>query len=222
MSIVFSVLIALVIAGFSILYFSREEVKQAKGFANKAKAFISINKKQALIIVLAILFEAITFIIGIYAYNAEFFMTLRWQVAIGIMVPIAAIDLKKQIIPNFLLLGGLALTVILLSMQVISAPDFIFNILTTAFIGSIVAGGIFFIASLFVKDGIGAGDIKLFLTLGLLLSLRGIFNVLLYSMVISALFSIVLLIVRKKKVKDVLPLAPFAIIGVILSIAFGV
>ena len=222
MNIVFSILLAIAIAGCSITYFSKEKIKQSKGVANKIKASMAISRKQAIVIALAVLLEAGTYIIGVYAYHAEFFMTLRWQVAIGMMLPIAAIDYKKQIIPNFFLLGMLALTAVLVTIQIIFNQAFILNILGTALIGSVVAGGIFFIASLFVKNGIGAGDTKLFFTLGLLLTMRGIFNVLLYSMVISAVFSIVLLIARKKKSKDVLPLAPFAIIGIALSIAFGV
>lgn len=219
---IFAILLMLLICVALCFYYSKEGRQKEKKIFKKFKNMFLLKKGEYIMLFITALACFGTFVIGQFIYNAELLMTFRWQIAIGIIIPIAVIDFKEQIIPNKLLLIGLLFAVPMIGIQVFFNNEFIVNILGTATMGAIVAGGIFFIASIIMKDGIGAGDIKMFLFLGFLLAFRGIFNVLLYSMVISAIISIILLISKKKKVKDVMPLAPFTLVGVILSILLGV
>lgn len=221
--IIFGLVIALLLALAVCVYYSGKELKEVKGFSNKVKFIFKRSKKEYIILAITVLASIATFLISQYAYHQpDIFWTYRWQIAIGILIPITVIDFKEHIIPNKLLLIGLAFTAVTIGIQVAFTPDYLLSILGNSFVGFIAGGGIFFIASLVVRNGIGAGDIKMFLLLGLLLAFRGIFNVLLYSMVISAVYAMGLLFIKKKTVKYELPLAPFTLIGIVVSILFGV
>lgn len=222
MEVMYSFILLLIVDLLFCYYFSKKVHEEHKKFFLKFKALFLLDKHDYIIIAVMSLCAVTAFCIDRFIYSADLLMALRWQLAVMLMIPIAVIDFKEKIIPNKILLIGLIFTVCLICVQVVSQPEYLLNIVGTSLIGALMSGGIFLIASLIVKGGIGAGDIKLFFVLGLLLAFEGIFNVLLYSMILSAVFGILLLILKKKKYKDTLPLAPFALAGVILSIAFGV
>lgn len=223
MKLLFGILISLFLPLAVCMYYSSEELKKAKGFNNRIKAVFNRTKKEYIVLAVSIAAGLTTYVISQYVYHqVDVFWTYRWQIAIGLLVPITVIDFKEHIIPNKLLLVGMAFTFVTVGVQIAYNPDYFLSILGNAFVGFIAGGGIFFFASLFVKNGIGAGDIKMFLLLGFLVAFRGIFNVLLYSMVTSAVYAIILLISKKKTRKDELPLAPFTLFGIVISILFGV
>lgn len=205
------------------IYYATADIKAGKNVSEKLSALVKRTKQEYAIMVIVVVAMMVVWIIGQYVYNQEdVFHTFKWQIAMGTVIPVAIIDFKEKIIPNKLLIIGLLFTVIVIMFQTIVSPDYIISIVGNSFIGMLAGGGVFFIASLFVRGGIGAGDIKMFAVLGLLLSFRGIFNLLLYSMIVSAIYSIVLLIIKKKSIKDELPLAPFALVGTIVSVLLGV
>lgn len=223
MNLIGAIIISLLLPLAISVYYAGEDLKKVNRFEDKIKSIFNRNKKEYLILVIMIVTSLTTFAISQYVYHQEdVFWTYRWQIAISMLIPIAVIDYKEHIIPNKLLLIGSIFTVVTIGTQIVISPEYIVSILGNAFIGLVAGGGIFFFASILVKNGIGAGDIKMFILLGFLVAFRGIFNVLLYSMVISAICAIVLLISKNKTTKDELPLAPFTLIGTIISVLFGV
>lgn len=221
--IIGGIILTLMLVVSVCVYYASKNIEKERNIIHKLKKIIfSRTRKEYLVIGAVFIASVFTFIISQYVYNANIFWTYKWQVAFGLLLPIAVIDSKEKIIPNKLLIIALLFTLLILTGQIFSDKDYIISIIGNSLIGSLVGGGIFLIASLIARNGIGAGDIKMFFVLGLLLSFRGIFNVLLYSMVVSAVYSIILLISRKKTMKDELPLAPFTLIGIVVSILFGV
>lgn len=69
------------------------------------------------------------------------------------------------------------------------------------------------IMSKVTKGGLGMGDVKLFSTLGFLCGIYALLYTLLFSFVSCALVSTVLLIIKKKHLKDALPMGPFIWLG---------
>ena len=88
-------------------------------------------------------------------------------------------------------------------------------------IGGIVCGGVLFIIALIAKSALGMGDVKLFLVLGLLYGLTDAYGILLFSVIAMGIVSIILLIAKKVTRKSTIPMAPFVIIGFLLSILAG-
>ena len=69
-----------------------------------------------------------------------------------------------------------------------------------------------------VKNGLGMGDVKLLILIGLLEGMDGAISSLFISMLIIFTVSIVLIIAKKKSKTDMLPFAPYILIGTIISI----
>lgn len=221
-SILISILVGIMYGIALLIYFNLEEIKKQENYKNKLKAMIKMDKKSKWLTLAAVMSGVLFFILEYFAYGKDMINSLRWQTAAMMMLPIGCIDMREQIIPNATLIIGLIFAVPLLLIQTIMYPDMAWSSAGSAIIGAVVAGGIFFIGALAVKNGVGAGDIKMNFVLGLMVGFVGIFNILLYSMLISAITGIVLIIVKKKKSKDVLPLAPFTLLGVVLAIVLGV
>lgn len=217
-SVLFAVLVGIVL----LIYFKSENINQQLYLKGKLQTIFKLDTKTILVIIFPIIFGIISFCIEYFVYKKNIILCFRWQLTIMMMFPIGYIDLKEKIIPNKLLIIALAFTLPLLILQGTFFPDMIFTILRSSIAGALLGGGIFFSTSLIVKNGIGAGDTKMYLVLGLMVGFVAIFNILLYSMIIGAVAGIVLMILKKKNSKDSLALAPFTLVGVILAVLIGV
>ncbi len=67
----------------------------------------------------------------------------------------------------------------------------------------------------------GWGDFKLVGALGLILGWPDILMVLFLAFIIGAIFSVILLIGKKKKIKEAVPFGPFLVVAASLTFFFG-
>lgn len=96
--------------------------------------------------------------------------------------------------------------------------DIWLNHLAGGLIGFLIIGAII----LFTKGkGMGIGDLKLIAALGILFGWPDIVFLLASAFIIGALFSIYLLVQRKKGLKDSVPFGPFLILGAMTLVFFG-
>ena len=144
--------------------------------------------------------------------NAEVFI---WLVTLGY------IDLKKKIIPNNMILLGLAFWAVLFLVDIFAAGNNWMDVLVFSGAGGLLCGGVLFVIALVVKSALGMGDVKMFFVLGLLYGLTDTYSILLFSMVLMAVVSLVLLIAKKVTTKTAVPMAPFVAAGFLLSIIAG-
>lgn len=86
-----------------------------------------------------------------------------------------------------------------------------------------LASSAFFGSMFFLGKGktLGGGDIKLGFALGWLLGWPDIIIALMLSFLIGGIAGFILMMSRKKTMKDFLPLAPFLITGAVLTVFFG-
>lgn len=137
---------------------------------------------------------------------------------LSLMGPVAYTDFKETRIPNQYILLGLAYRVILIPVELLISPEPFWATL----LSEIIAAGALFIAAvlcrLCIKNSIGAGDMKLFLVMGLLLGLNGIWSAVLISLFVSFLLAVFLLITKKKTKKDSIAFGPALAVGTFLSI----
>jgi len=144
--------------------------------------------------------------------NAEVFV---WLVTLGY------IDFKKKIIPNPMILLGLAFWAVLFLIDIFAAGNNWLDVLVFSGTGGLLCGGVLFVIALIVKTALGMGDVKMFFVLGLLYGLSDTYSILLFSMVLMAVISLVLLIAKKVTTKTAVPMAPFVAAGFLLSIIAG-
>lgn len=92
------------------------------------------------------------------------------------------------------------------------------NHLLGAIIGLVIIGLIIFITR---GKGMGMGDLKLAIALGIIFGWPDIIFVLIFSFIVGSIYGVYLLIKRIKGFKDSVPFGPFLVLGSVTLIFFG-
>ncbi len=147
-----------------------------------------------------------------YGFTIEFYIFALLSIA---LVPIIAVDYKHYIIPDKLNLFVGALGVIYIVYLFISAQT---SLAINHILGGVIGGGIFLLLALislliYRQEGMGFGDIKLMLGLGLIFGIKSILVLTLISFVLSAVICIGLIISKVKSMKEYIPFGPFICIA---------
>lgn len=150
----------------------------------------------------------------------DYMAFLRWLVLIFVVLYISIIDCKERIIPNKLILFLLGIRIFILIYEVIQSIDLWRMVIWIPILGMLI-GGLTILLGMFIsRKGVGGGDIKLYAIIGLYVGSYYILGTLFYSFLYSAIYGLYLLIFKKAKVRDSIPMAPFALLGVVTSFGF--
>ncbi|QXE00563.1 A24 family peptidase [Terribacillus sp. DMT04] len=144
---------------------------------------------------------------------------LEWELITAfVLVSMAAIlfvtDMKFMLIPNKILLFFLPLFIIL---RVFTPLDPWWD----SIIGAVVAFVLLFLVILFSRGGMGGGDLKLFVVLGVVLGWKGVLLTFFLSSVIGAVISLVLLSTKVLKRKQAIPFGPYILLGALITYFHG-
>lgn len=168
---------------------------------------------------------ALTVSIGL---AAEFFLFAysiwkisRYLVLAAALFFIAWIDWQSRRIPNRILKMLLTVRGILLAAEWLTYPKLGLAVLLSALLGAAIGGGMFLIAHFISKGGVGMGDVKLFIVIGSYMGSGSIMTAVFLSVMSSAFYSIAMLLLKKIKLKEEIPFAPFIFVGTVLTMALG-
>lgn len=147
--------------------------------------------------------------------NASWAVCVRQQLVMYISSLIAAIDYKVKKVPNVLVAALLLVWMLFLGISAVMDSSFsmLGSRLLQALGGFLTGGFILLVCMLLSRGGIGAGDVKLIAILGLFYGMIGILNILFYSCLFAAVISIVLLVAKKLRIKDSIPMTPFILMA---------
>lgn len=214
MELLMIILIMLFLYFFSSSYLQYDELKNEFNF--QIKDCFKINKENVLVFVQILL-------LGIFGYcmfadlNLDYTGLYKYVIVITIIFLAVIIDIKKRIIPNklcvILLLVVMLFDCYQIFLQLENAKVFGLSFL----LGGGIAFVIFFISMLISRGGIGAGDVKLITIIGLCVGSTNILNVIFYTLLASFIYSIIMLVLRKVKLKDFIAMAPFIYIGMLAN-----
>jgi leader peptidase (prepilin peptidase)/N-methyltransferase len=132
----------------------------------------------------------------------------------GVLLAAAFIDLEHYLIPNRLVLAGLAGAVIL--GFVARDVD-----LWSALAGGAAGAGFWAVVAVISKGGVGGGDVKLAGVAGFFVGWPSIALALFLTVAAGGLAAAVLLLLKIKGRKDPMPLAPFIAAGTLAAILWG-
>ena len=135
---------------------------------------------------------------------------------------VSLIDYREKIIPNSMILAGIAAWVIFFAVEVIFAKTPVKQLLAYSLGAALLCGGVLFVVALVVKTALGMGDVKMVAVISLFYGLMNTYSIVLVSMVIMFIVSIILLILKKADRKTAIPMAPFVLAGFFVNIFFGV
>lgn len=135
---------------------------------------------------------------------------------VAILAVAAFADLHDRIIPNELVLFGLVAW--LLAMLLAPYPE---KSWLQALGGGAAGFAFFYLLAVLVPGGMGMGDVKLVLIMGLFLGLNWIGMALIFAFVAGGILSAALLLGRRIGRKGHLPFGPFLAVGGIITVIWG-
>lgn len=132
---------------------------------------------------------------------------------------LAAIDLRHRLLPNNIVLPGLAITAILLTGAAAAGTPG--TSLARAVLGALLLFTLYLVLALINPRGMGMGDVKLAALVGLVLafqSWQALFTGTFLGFLIGAAISIVVLTIRRGGLKTSIPFGPAILIGALAAI----
>lgn len=202
-----SVMVLLVTGGRSGVIDTGKKIKLYKE-ANG----ITPYKNSALALIIIVCF-ALALVLQISLYkNASQIDFVKLFVTFVIVFCAAVIDLKRRIIPNYLVIAGLTARVVIYIYEIASHQE-IKKILVSDLIGLAIGFGFLALISFVTKGMLGFGDAKLFAVIGLMSGSLCTYSTLLLSLVVSLVVSLVGLLLKKIKKKDSFPFGPCIAVG---------
>lgn len=158
---------------------------------------------------------------------------LFFTIYASFLVAIFVLDYTKYIIPDFLSIPAMIVAFFgsiipaafnldpFLRLEIFSLS--LFSALISNLGIAILIGGGFFLAQFLISRGrwVGGGDIRLGAVMGLMLGFPNIIAALGISYVMGAFWSIGLMILKRKTIKDVLPFGTFLTISTIICLLWG-
>ncbi|MEW2005900.1 A24 family peptidase [Microbacterium sp. NPDC079208] len=141
---------------------------------------------------------------------------------LGIGILLAVIDVRTHRLPNRIVLPTLALLVVAVSVDAVVTADA--APLGRGLLGSLVLGGFYAVLRMISHAGMGGGDVKLALVIGLLLAWHGWGAFLLgasSAFVLGAVFALVLLAAGRVDRRTRIAFGPWMIAGAVLGVLGG-
>lgn len=136
---------------------------------------------------------------------------------LGLLITVTITDIRKQIIPNKVILVGIVLRIVYAVAELITLGSGYFAILKSDLLSLALVVVLFLLGVLILKNGIGMGDIKLILVMGVFQGFSGVISSLFFSLFAAFVVAIVMLITKKKTRKDAIEFAPAVLVGTAIS-----
>lgn len=156
-----------------------------------------------------------------FHYGYEVTEIIRNLVVMLLLIAVARIDRRKSIIPNKAVLFLLVFQIVLLCVEFFLSRDMFVENLFSSIIGLLIGLVTFLVGYFISRQGMGLGDVKLIAAMGFCLGDNSIVVIIMFSLMISAIYGIVQLVRKKKKYKDEIPFAPFLAIAATALLLLG-
>lgn len=176
------------------------------------------RKRAAFAVIMTALDLGLAAVLGtVYGTDSALF-TLKRIFAVALLWPMAAEDMKKNTIPNLLLLAGLGIRAGIFVFELIFRRGEILRILLSDCAAAAAITVVCLLCMLIIKNSLGMGDLKLLALLGLFLGLSGIAAAVCLTLLASFGAAVVLLITKRKTRRDTIPFCPAVLCGTFLSV----
>jgi len=138
-----------------------------------------------------------------------------------VFILMSVFDFKDMEIPDFFLWVGVGVAIIYVILGQFAFSGYSTNI-TNALIGMVIFAGFPLLVNLLTRGkGMGIGDYKIGLSLGLIASYPQSVVGLVGAIFLGSIFGLGLIALGKKHMKDAIPFGPFLILGFFIAIFWG-
>lgn len=172
------------------------------------------------LIITSVIFLVIVVIETMYAIRHDIYslpVLMKWSTLFWGVYLLAKIDYHEKKIPNKIVLIMLIARVVFLIYEIVVNLEYWKTVLVYPLLGAAIGGMIMAVAMLISRKGVGMGDVKMFIVIGAFVGSTEILATLFYTILISVIGGVMLLITKKAGLKDSVPMAPFACAGIALK-----
>ena len=202
-----------------ILCIRQRDIRRQNGLVGKIRCIVDTNLKTKIYMLSVCICLIAMAVVLVYVFPENTISRNIRSITITSILMIATYyDYKEFRIPNKLIIQGIVLWIGITLFEVATCKEVWLANLITEVIVSLAFLIVCVLCVVIVKNGIGMGDIKLFMLMGLIEGMDGAVSAVFVSMIIIFFASIIMLIAKKKSKKDVLPFAPYILMGTVLSI----
>ncbi|MBQ3066209.1 MAG: prepilin peptidase [Clostridia bacterium] len=218
MELAILILLALLLMTVSFGYLIAGDLAGGR-WTEKLGTAVGKHRKTLIFLVLAwgLLSAVAIVLVRVYPSNT-LIANMKLIVLLAVLVTVAVTDMREMIIPNRVILAGLVLRAALATAELLTLRKAYLKLLRGELLAVGLVAIVFLLGVLIVKNGIGMGDIKLMLVMGLFQGLYGLISALFFSLTVSFFIAIAMLIAKKKTRKDAIPFAPSVLIGTTISV----
>ena len=164
---------------------------------------------------------AVLFALAALRFGADWALP-AYLLCFAMLLAVAVIDLEHYIVPNRIVFPVLYASVPLLA--VAAALEGEWDHFLTALAGAVLASASLLVINLINPRGMGMGDVKLAVILGLYLGWLGLGHValgLFLGFLLGAVIGVALIALRLRSRRDHVPFAPFLAAGTIITVLLG-
>ena len=217
MTIVILVCLSLLLIVAAFAYLTHKDFVGER-FGNKIVSAVKNNKKTIIYLCCAFAFMIGLSVALVCIYKTNTLIAnMKVITLFGILVTVTIPDIKEHIIPNKIILAGIVLRVCFAVAELITLGSGYFTILKGDLFSLGLVAVLFLLGVLIIKNGIGMGDIKLILVMGIFQGITGVISSLFFSLLVSFFVAIAMLIMKKKSRKDAIAFAPSVLVGTAVS-----
>lgn len=159
-----------------------------------------------------------------YSYTLDrlsFFMLVMLTVMLYGMTILCMTDYWEKVVPNRILLLWLIIWILLTGLYGVRDMNRMLYHMFGVILGVVFCMLSFGFCYLISKGSMGAGDVKLAVIMGMYLTGDYVVGAVFYGCILSAVFSVWMLIQRKITRKDYIPFVPFLYMGVVMRYLIG-
>ena len=217
MKLAVPIITAFILFGAGILYYIKYEMDKSQ--EEVLQNFVRKEKGSILFLILMMILDiALAVFLHLFYPDNTIFTNLKCVILIVILSVTAVTDFKHHLIPNPVIIAGLVMRLVIALTEVFTMGSSYFSVLKTDLISLAFPVFLFLMGTFVVKNGIGMGDIKLILVMGLFQGFYGVIVSLFLALLGAMVIAIILLITKKKGRKDAIPFGPALLFGAFLAI----
>ncbi|MDR1328133.1 MAG: A24 family peptidase [Oscillospiraceae bacterium] len=212
---------ALAFCGAGWLLLKRDFARQKRepGASSEDAGSAPVSKKTLVFgAVMTLLCVGIAAALPLLYEGNSFLFNIKRVCLLSLLWPVACADYKSFRIPNLFILAGCACRAVIFAFELAFESEGVWARAGSELIAAAALAGAALLCGLAIKNSVGFGDVKLFIVMGLMLGLDGIWSAVFLSLIVSFIISVVLLAAKKKTRRDMIPFAPAIMAGTYVSV----
>lgn len=172
------------------------------------------------------LLESLLYLLVFYKFGVSI-LTLVFWIFFSILTVVFFIDLDHKIIPNKVVIFATLMGLVPVGLHyTIGYAYYRSGLLIEPFLSAFLPSGLMLVIALlsviiFKKAGIGMGDVKVYIPIGLFIGWRFALLSIWLTFFMGGLFGLIWILILRKNKNDYIPFAPFIVIATVVTVFWG-